>query len=66
METTVFTPAQRYMLEMMSYVKTEEELLELRQLVAEHFAHKAADEMDRLWDEGRWNNEKNEAVLGCQ
>lgn len=35
----------------------EEELLEIKRLLAKHFADKAADELDRLWDAEDWNNE---------
>ena len=28
-----------------------------------HFAKRAEEEMDKLWDEGLWNQEKNERIL---
>lgn len=35
----------------------EEQLLEVRDLLARYFADKASDEMDRLWEEKNWSNE---------
>ena len=63
METASLNAAQQYMLQVMSRVETDEELRELHQLIATHFARKAEDEMDHLWEQGLWDNEKNEAVL---
>lgn len=63
METTVFNPAQQYMLKVLSQVETEEELLELQQLISSHYAQKVEDEMDKLWEQGLWSNDKNEAIL---
>ena len=53
MEATVFNPAQRYMLELMSRVKAPEQLEEIRQLLSDYFAKKIDEEMDQLWDEGK-------------
>ena len=44
-------------------MKTVEEVNELRQVICDYYARKVDDEMDRLWAEGKWDNEKNEAVL---
>lgn len=41
----------------------QEEVKELHDLVCKYYAQKIDEEMDRLWDEGLWDNEKNEAVL---
>ena len=30
---------------------------------AQNYARRVDDEMDRLWDEGKWDHEKNEAIL---
>jgi hypothetical protein len=35
----------------------EEQLLEVRDLLARYFADKASDEMDRLWEEKNWSND---------
>lgn len=51
-ETTIFNPAQMKLLQMMSYIKTDEELEELQNVLSDYFAKKADQEMDKLWDEG--------------
>jgi len=55
--------AQMEFLQLLGRIKTEEELSELRQVVCDYYARKIDEEMDRLWAEGKWDNEKNEAVL---
>lgn len=60
---TPLNAAQLDFLRLLGYIKTEEELDELRQVVCDFYARKIDDEMDQLWAEGKWDNEKNEAVL---
>ena len=52
MEPTMFNPAQMQLLEMMSFVKSEKVLADLKQVISDYFASKAQAEIDRLWDEG--------------
>lgn len=52
----VLTPQQMQMLEMISHVKTEEELADIRQLIADYFSQKLERQMDQLWDEGVVND----------
>ena len=35
----------------------------LRQVICDYYARRVDDEVDKLWDEGKWDNEKNEAIL---
>ena len=39
------------------YELDEEQLLEIKELLARYFADKATVEMDKLWDEKKWDNE---------
>lgn len=55
--------AQMEFLQLLGRIKTEEELSELRKVVCDFYASKIDEEMDRLWAEGKWDNERNEAVL---
>ena len=55
--------AQMEFLQLLGRIKTEEELSELRKVVCDYYARKIDEEMDQLWAEGKWDNEKNEAVL---
>ena len=60
---TPLNAAQLDFLQLLGHIKTVEELDELRQVVCDFYARKVDEEMDRLWAEGKWDNEKNEAVL---
>ncbi|MBQ8607031.1 MAG: dephospho-CoA kinase [Bacteroidaceae bacterium] len=61
MEATVFNPAQLQLLEMMSFVKSEKTLADLKQVISDYFASQAQAEIDRLWDEGFLTEEKVES-----
>lgn len=52
MESTVFNPAQLKIMQMLSYIKTQEELEELQNVISNYFAKKVDDEMDKLWEQG--------------
>ena len=55
--------AQMDFLLLLSHFKTEEDVKELNDLVCDYYARKVDEEMDRLWDEGKWNQEKIEETL---
>lgn len=63
MEATTLNEAQLSILRLLGSMKTVEEVNELRQVICDYYARKVDDEVDRLWAEGKWYNEKNEAVL---
>ncbi|MBR4302869.1 MAG: hypothetical protein IKT80_04820 [Bacteroidaceae bacterium] len=63
MEATVLNPTQLHLLKMFSFAKTEEDLMEMKKALSVYFAKRVEDEMDALWEQGVWNDEKNEAVL---
>ena len=50
--TTVLTPTQIHLLKMFQYMKTEEELDELRQLLFQYYSRKMDERIDELWDKG--------------
>lgn len=56
-------PVQLHLLEMFNYCKTEAELKELQDVLANYYAHKAQEEADRLWDEGALNEEAIDHML---
>jgi hypothetical protein len=37
------------------------QLYEIRDLLAKYFAEKATDEMDKLWNDNNWSNNKMDA-----
>jgi hypothetical protein len=51
-QPTVFNPAQLYLLEVFSTIKSDEELNDIKQLISNYYAKKLDAELDRLWDEG--------------
>ena len=55
--------AQMDFLRLLSHFKTEEQVKELNDLVCQYYARKVDEEMDRLWDEGKWSQEKIEETL---
>ena len=55
--------AQMDFLRLLAHFTTEEEVKELNDVVCEYYARKIDEEMDRLWDEGKWSNEMIEATL---
>ena len=50
---TVFNAAQLYILELMSRVHNDNELDEIKDVLAKHFANKALNVIDKMWDEGK-------------
>ena len=61
MQTSVFSTAQLEIIDMMSFVKTQESLLQLKQAISDFFAQKAEMEIDRLWEAGELNDDKVES-----
>lgn len=52
MEQTVFNPAQRRILHLMSFVKTPKELDNLENVLSHYFAQKVDEQMDMLCAKG--------------
>ena len=63
MEATVLNEAQMSILRLLGAMKTVEEVDELRQVICDYYARRVDEEVDKLWESGKWNDEKNEAVL---
>ena len=62
-QRTLLNEAQLSILHLLSTMNTVEEVHELRRVISSYYAQKATEEMDQLWESGRWSEEKNEAVL---
>ena len=58
----VLNPTQLHLLKMFSFAKDSKSLEEIRVALMDIFAKRVEKDMDDLWDSGKWNNEKNEAV----
>ena len=52
-----FSPFQIEMLEMVSKVSSEAEMQDIRRMLGQYFAKRAEEAVDRLWDEGKLNND---------
>jgi hypothetical protein len=59
-QTGVLTNLQLELLQMFQYSLEEKQLIEVKELLANYFAQKATEEMDRLWDENSWTEETME------
>ena len=57
LQSTPFTPFQIEMLEMVARVTSEAEMQDIRRMLGQYFAKQAEDAMDRLWDEGKLNDD---------
>lgn len=51
MDVTTYTPAQRHLLTVMSYVKTDKAIEEMNTALDDYFAKQIDTEMDKLWAE---------------
>ena len=52
MERTVFTPAQREVLDVMSCMQTDEDLRALKTVLVQFLNDRLQRELNRLWDNG--------------
>lgn len=62
-KATAFNPMQLQLLRMFSYVKTEEQLKEIKAALCDFFFKRVEEGMDRLTEQGEWSQEKDEAIL---
>ena len=63
MNNVALNPTQLHLLKMFSFAKTEDTLFEIKKVLSAYFAQRVEDEMDKLWDDGLWSQEKNESIL---
>ncbi|GAB3951215.1 hypothetical protein GCM10028805_30880 [Spirosoma harenae] len=54
---TKLSNLQMELLKLYPYMVSEEELKEIRQVLADHFARKVDSEMNQLWQENGWNEQ---------
>lgn len=59
--TSVFTPAQLEIIDMMSFAKTNETLAQLKQVISDFFLQQAQKEIDKMWESGEMTEEKLES-----
>lgn len=54
---TALSNMQKELLKLYATNIPDEQLREIKLLLSNYFANKASDEMDKLWDENKWNND---------
>ncbi len=62
METTVFNPIQRHLLEMFSYDKSQEGLEELKEVLFQYYSKRMNTKLDELWDKGILDQKKLDEI----
>ena len=55
--------AQLGIMRLLSHFDREEQVKELNDLICSYYARKVDEEMDRLWAEGKWSQEKIDETL---
>jgi len=63
MEATLLNPVQLHLLRMFSYNRDEESLIELKEVLFNHFCQKVNEEGKRVWKEKNMNNETMHELL---
>lgn len=64
MEQITFSPAQIHIFNLVSHIKTDRALDNLRDQLSSFYAKQVDDEMDRLWDSGEWDEQKMNELRG--
>lgn len=54
---SALTPFQMQILELTSHVNSDKEMKDIRLMLAQYFAKKAEEEIDKLWDDGFLNED---------
>ncbi len=62
MEATVFNPAQLYLLEVFSHIKTDEELLDIKKLISDYYARKMDKILDEMWQSGELDQKRLDKI----
>ncbi|MBR5061901.1 MAG: hypothetical protein IKX24_07130 [Prevotella sp.] len=64
METISFSPAQVHVFNLVSHIKSDLGLEQLREQLATFYAKKVDEEMDCLWESGEWDEKKLKELRG--
>ena len=60
-KATVFNPMQLQLLKMFSFVKSDEQLKEIKAALCDYFFKRVEEGMDTLAERGEWSRENEEA-----
>ena len=61
-QRTVFNAAQLYLLDIFAGIHSEQELEDIKQLVASYYAKKMEAHMAQLWDEGTLDQQRLDEI----
>lgn len=64
METITFSPAQIHVFNLMSHIKTDLALEQLREQLAAFYTQQIDTEMDELWESGKMNEQRLQEFRG--
>ncbi len=59
---TVFNPAQLYLLDVFSDIKTDNELLEIKKLISDYYAKKLDGMLDEMWKSGELDQKRLDEI----
>lgn len=62
MEAVLFSPAQMHLVTLMSHIKSEDALNQLKDQLADFYARQVDEEMEELWESGEWNEQKLQSL----
>lgn len=62
MEAVLFSPAQMHLVTLMSHIKSQDALDQLRDQLADFYARQVDEEMEKLWESGEWNEQKLQSL----
>ena len=62
MEATVFNPIQLHLLQMFSYMKSEKELEEMKQVLSDYYFQKVEKRAAELYKDKGWTQETLDAM----
>lgn len=61
-QRTVFNPAQLYLLEMFSRIKSDEELNDIKKLVAAYYAKRLDKMTEKMWQSGELDQKRLDEI----
>ena len=64
MEAITFSPAQVHVFNLVSHIKTDVGLDKLREQLAAFYAKQVDEEMDQLWESGKFDEKRMEELRG--
>ena len=64
MEAITFSPAQVHVFNLVSHIKSAVGLEQLRKQLAAFYAKQVDDEMDMLWENGQFDEKRQEELRG--